>query len=895
VKRIILPALTLLLSTTGVNVVGIGSATAAPSGTATGQSSVAAQPTAPTQPTTQPTAPAQQPASSTGSIAKPASAATDTTPPDPVTSLAMTGNTVSSVTLGWTNPTDADLAHVIIRRAVGGTAPAAGQGTLVATLGTKTTSYTDKSLTNATAYSYALFAQDKTGNLSAAATVTAYTAATDGHTGIQGKLTDSAGHGIGNLLVHVQLGGSDAGDAVTSSTGAYSVTNLLPGSYTVCYEPKTNVGGNSVSGYLAGCYHQQPNPGGTPVTVTAGSITANVNDTLAPAGALSGRITGPDGSPIAGVAVTTTSYGISYQYMSAITSSDGVYLVKNLPPNRYFSICFDPSKAVGSSPDGYLGDCPYNYPPPVAGKITTFNMTLNVGGIITGVVRDHNGNPVVGAKVYDTNYGVPPIVTDAQGRYRFANLPAGGHTLCADGSAAPASATAPYGYINGCYDIYVVTVTVQLNQNVTQDLALGQNGAMGGTLRRSDGAPAANTQIQLFTSDGYSTGSLQTDANGNWQVDEQPGQYYACYVANDPIDLNTCHTAARFNDYYPYYPAGDLITVAEGVRTPVNDTLLAGGVVSGTVTGPDGAPLANATVQINDSEYLQDRQVVTDSAGHYSVAGLTDGQYRVCVTVSQDHQPGSPGLTDHCYGRTAADEYPYALSVNPGQRLTIDLQVELATEIEGRITDSAGDPVSNVSVYITNQAGTNDGQVWTDSNGDFDLYQLTPGDYTLCYSGAYAAPQPVTGYLDGCWQNKPVDGTGDPVHGVAGQVSTVNPVLMDAGGIAGTVTDSSGSAASYIYVTAVGSDGSILASTYADYQGNYQLTGLPIAPVAVCTAGWGYQQVCYADAPDYQSATLVTPTAGTMVTGVDFQVTAGTSPQVGVNRPGPAQRASRTA
>jgi len=41
---------------------------------------------------------------------------------------------------------------------------------------------------------------------------------------------------------------------------------------------------------------------------------------------------------------------------------------------------------------------------------------------------------------------------------------------------------------------------------------------------------------------------------------------------------------------------------------------------------------------------------------------------------------------------------------------------------------------------------------------DFDLYQLTPGDYTLCYSGAYAAPQPVTGYLDGCWQNKPVDG-----------------------------------------------------------------------------------------------------------------------------------------
>jgi len=802
----------------------------------------------------------------------------------------MAGNTVSSVTLGWTNPADTDLAHVIIRRATGGTAPAAGQGTLVATLGTKTTSYTDTSLTNATAYSYALFAQDKSGNLSTAATVTAYTAATDGHTGIQGKLTDSAGHGIGNLLVRVRLGGSEAGDAITSSTGAYSVTNLLPGSYTVCYEPKTNVGGNSVSGYVAGCYHQQPNSGGTPVTVTAGSITANVNDTLAPAAALSGRVTGPDGSPIAGVAVTTTVYGSSFQYMSAITSSDGVYLVKNLPPNQYIGICFDPSKAVGSSPDGYLGDCPYNYPPLVTGKITTFNVTLNVGGIITGVVRDHSGNPVVGAKVFDFNLGIDPPITNGQGEYRLAKLPSGSHTLCADASAIPANTTAPYGYLE-CTTSYEVTVSVSVNQTVHQDLVVGQNGALGGTLRQSDGTPAANTQVQLFSSEGndYNVGNTQTDANGSWQLDEPPGQYYACYIANNPIDLATCHTAASFE----IFPSGDLITVAEGVLTPVNDTLLAGGVVSGTVTDPNGAPLANATVEVSPW-YYPTNETVTDSAGHYSVAGLPEGQYRVCVTVTQVHQPGSPGLTDQCYGRTPADEHPYGLAVNPGQRYTVDLQVQLAAEIEGQVTDSAGNPVANATVYITNQAGSNDGQAWTDSNGDFDLYQLIPGDYTLCYSGGYGSPQPVTGYLDGCWQDKSANSTGDPVHAVGGLVSTVDPVLQAAGGIAGTVTDSSGNPASYIYVTAVGSDGSILGSTYADYQGNYQLTGLPITPVAVCTGGWGYQQVCYADAPDYQSATLVTPTAGTMVTGINIQVTASTSAQVGVNRPNLAERASRT-
>ena len=181
------------------------------SGYAAAPTPSSAQVSGPTPSSTHAAAPtpssASQPAPSAGQATNPVQSATptpsarpalpaatkDTTPPGPVTGLGLTGNTISSVTLGWTDPTDADLAHVVIRRAAGSTAPAAGQGTLVATLGAKATSYTDKSLASATAYSYALFAEDKTGNLSSAATVTAYTAATDAHTGLRGTLTDSAG------------------------------------------------------------------------------------------------------------------------------------------------------------------------------------------------------------------------------------------------------------------------------------------------------------------------------------------------------------------------------------------------------------------------------------------------------------------------------------------------------------------------------------------------------------------------------------------------------------------------------------------------------------------------------------------------------------------------------
>src|SRR6185503_19908935 len=136
------------------------------------------------------------------------------------------------------------------------------------------------------------------------------TAATDAHTGIQGKLTDSARNGIGNVLVHVAINGIDAANAVTSSTGAYTVTNRTPGTYTVCYEPTNNVSGRSISGYLAECYHQQsyqPTTA-TPVTVRAGAIISNINDTLAVAAGLSGRIADPTGAPLIGaVSIKTGS------------------------------------------------------------------------------------------------------------------------------------------------------------------------------------------------------------------------------------------------------------------------------------------------------------------------------------------------------------------------------------------------------------------------------------------------------------------------------------------------------------------------------------------------------------------------------------------------------------
>ena len=102
--------------------------------------------------------------------------APDTTAPGPVTAVSASNPTTTSLTLSWTNPTDADLTGVMIRRATGTTPPTTPTaGTLVTDKARPGTTHTDTGLTPGTTYAYALFAHDAVPNHATAATTTATT------------------------------------------------------------------------------------------------------------------------------------------------------------------------------------------------------------------------------------------------------------------------------------------------------------------------------------------------------------------------------------------------------------------------------------------------------------------------------------------------------------------------------------------------------------------------------------------------------------------------------------------------------------------------------------------------------------------------------------------------
>ncbi len=97
----------------------------------------------------------------------------ETKAPEPVTGVGVADNTGSAITLSWTNPSGPDYQGVVVRRAVGSTAPSSPtEGTLVGETSGEAHEITDKSVTAGTTYSYALFAHNGLKQYAAAATIT---------------------------------------------------------------------------------------------------------------------------------------------------------------------------------------------------------------------------------------------------------------------------------------------------------------------------------------------------------------------------------------------------------------------------------------------------------------------------------------------------------------------------------------------------------------------------------------------------------------------------------------------------------------------------------------------------------------------------------------------------
>jgi hypothetical protein len=281
--------------------------------------------------------------------------------------------------------------------------------------------------------------------------------------------------------------------------------------------------------------------------------------------------------------------------------------------------------------------------------------------------------------------------------------------------------------------------------------------------------------------------SVIADAQGAFDVRHLPAGRYL---------VNVSHRGYLNGGVGQRKPAGQVtaFVVADGERAAVTVKMIRGGVVTGTVYGEHGEPIANAQVSVYRYTNMMGARrlqptggVSTDDRGVYRVHSLQPGEYFVAAThnefYGQDNSQAEVALIEQAIaagtvkppaapGLPATVTVPIVTSPNPGPftqppgyvptffpsatsaaaaqavrvvggdvHANVDINVRLitASNIEGVITNPPGaDMRVQIQAMSDDPNSVSRGGAQVRPDGSFFIHNLSPGTYTIS-----AATMPV--------------------------------------------------------------------------------------------------------------------------------------------------------
>jgi hypothetical protein len=368
--------------------------------------------------------------------------------------------------------------------------------------------------------------------------------------GISGKVTDAAtGLPISDAIVTVY--GDQA--TFTDVNGNYQITqNLEPGTYNVTAEA-------FLGGYLDAT--------DTAITLTAGSITANVNFALAKSGAIIGTVTDANThAALKGILVEGESSDGVYSAVADTNSSGQYTLNTNLPTGTYNLTEFFPTGYLTTTVQGIAV---------TTGQTTTENIALNPSGVISGTVTNvANGAPLSGADIIVTDLSdnfVGDATTDSSGNYQVnTNLVTGSYVV-----------EAFYGESLLTYPSNVAVVAGTATTGINFQFAVTASGTITGRVTSSTGGPIADASVSAEGAGGF--GSNSTDINGN-------------YIISTGLGTGTYTVSVSVTGYGSQQQAGVAVTI-NTVTSGINFVLtpLPTGSISGQVLAAQANPFPTPT------------------------------------------------------------------------------------------------------------------------------------------------------------------------------------------------------------------------------------------------------------------------------------------------------------
>jgi protocatechuate 3,4-dioxygenase beta subunit len=433
---------------------------------------------------------------------------------------------------------------------------------------------------------------------------------------------------------------SEPAAAISDAEGHFSFDNLAPGRYRVSA---------SRNGYVS----RGPRPGGglSLITLSSGQQASDVVVRLTPSAVIAGRVTteGDEPVPNASIEAMKYTYRNERRQLSEIgtstTNDRGEYRIWGLPAGKYYIRGTHPRGAAVRR--GGLVYVPIFYPG-VTDPSRTQPVELHSGDEATGIdlnfvsmhsvrvsghVLNSNSQPEKGAQVSlvggsgSLSFAVGQASSDAKGAFEIRGVPPGSYTLVAE----------QFGDSEGDKVMRGRTAIEVGETNISDaEVVTGPGSSISGHVRieGKNTTDFSKLTVALDALDDLASLGLAPDVSntpvrpdGTFQFHDVPEGTYRINVIPLP---NGCYLK----------PGGESDAVETGVKVGRNRsaavelTLSSGaGRVTGSVTR-DQQPFAGATVALvpdppRRAEPRFYRQAISDSAGRFTIANVTPGDYKL--------------------------------------------------------------------------------------------------------------------------------------------------------------------------------------------------------------------------------------------------------------------------
>ncbi|MDQ2700955.1 MAG: carboxypeptidase regulatory-like domain-containing protein [Actinomycetota bacterium] len=341
-------------------------------------------------------------------------------------------------------------------------------------------------------------------------------------------------------------------------------------------------------------------------------------------------------------------------------------------------------------------------------------------------------------------------------------------------------------------------------------------GGLSGTVTGPDDSPLQFICVTLYTPNNAYVDNEVTEADGSYSFSSlAAGQYKLSFE-----DCGEHNVISEFYDDETSLSAADPVSVAaDGITGNINAELAAGGYISGTLVDEAGEPLEGICANAATTEAGYGGLDVSGADGEYKIPGLATGTYVVVFFTC-----GGENVVNEFFNDQPTFETADPIDVTAGfDTPNIDAELAPAGSITGTVTDSDGEPLSDVCLTAFDSAGANVAGTYVGSsaNGSYTIQGLPTGDYRVRFESCGA--NVVREYYD----DQPTLATANPVAVTAGSVTSgIDAELLPGGSLSGTVTLSPQGDVQAVCITTYDASGEESGVGYPESDGAYTITGL---------------------------------------------------------------------